>query len=527
MSKFLAGFGGGTGVAATAAVGAVAIAGVVWTQFEDKEQPAVVPVVATAPVADAKIETKPEVVVPQVDPAVETVEKAPDPVPPAFDEVRREADGMTVIAGRAAAGALVKILRDGVEIATATADSSGKFATIMMIAPDGAAHVLSLVQTLGTETLASLDEIILAPLAAPVVIAQVTDPEPETPVTPVVAQREPEVKNASDVEAEVAAVDPLVETAQSDAVAANVEKVDEKVAEEPTITATAKENLPEPTAPAAEVVDQTVTKAEAVTSKPEIANVEVAKAETPVPSVTAKTIGDQAVTKAGTALPADNTEVAKATPEVGQQQAGVVQQTTSLSEPAQDTAVVPKSLPAAPAQTDVAVLKSTAEGVELLNPAAPEVMDNVALDTISYSQGGDVQLSGRAQSDTRAVRVYLNNNAIASLDVGADGQWKGDLPNVDEGIYTLRVDEVASDGSVTSRVETPFKREDPAVLAAASAAQTGPIKAITVQKGATLWAIARDRYGSGELYVRVFEANREAIRNADLIYPGQVFDLPD
>ena len=53
------------------------------------------------------------------------------------------------------------------------------------------------------------------------------------------------------------------------------------------------------------------------------------------------------------------------------------------------------------------------------------------------------------------------------------------------------------------------------------------MRAITVQTGATLWAIARERYGEGILYVRVFEANRESIRDPDLIFPGQVFRLPD
>ncbi len=47
-----------------------------------------------------------------------------------------------------------------------------------------------------------------------------------------------------------------------------------------------------------------------------------------------------------------------------------------------------------------------------------------------------------------------------------------------------------------------------------------------MQAGDTLWAIARERYGEGVLYVQVFEANRDAIRDPDLIYPGQVFDLP-
>ena len=39
--------------------------------------------------------------------------------------------------------------------------------------------------------------------------------------------------------------------------------------------------------------------------------------------------------------------------------------------------------------------------------------------------------------------------------------------------------------------------------------------------------IVRKRYGDGLLYVRVFEANRDKIKDPDLIYPGQLFDLPD
>jgi nucleoid-associated protein YgaU len=49
---------------------------------------------------------------------------------------------------------------------------------------------------------------------------------------------------------------------------------------------------------------------------------------------------------------------------------------------------------------------------------------------------------------------------------------------------------------------------------------------ITVQPGFTLWAIARDRFGDGVLYVQVFEANRDRISDPDLIFPGQVFTLP-
>jgi nucleoid-associated protein YgaU len=52
------------------------------------------------------------------------------------------------------------------------------------------------------------------------------------------------------------------------------------------------------------------------------------------------------------------------------------------------------------------------------------------------------------------------------------------------------------------------------------------VVAVTVQPGSTLWAIATERYGEGIRYVQVFEANRDKIRDPDLIYPGQVFELP-
>jgi nucleoid-associated protein YgaU len=154
-------------------------------------------------------------------------------------------------------------------------------------------------------------------------------------------------------------------------------------------------------------------------------------------------------------------------------------------------------------------------------------MSNVEIDTISYSEEGGVLISGRAQSEASLVRVYLDNDAITTLDVDTSGRWRGDLPDVDTGIYMLRIDEVDAEGAVTSRVETPFKRESAEVLAATVGTEDAPAKAITVQTGSTLWAIARERYGDGTLFVRVFEANADTIKDANLIYPGQVFDLPD
>ncbi|MEM8729425.1 MAG: LysM peptidoglycan-binding domain-containing protein [Pseudomonadota bacterium] len=180
----------------------------------------------------------------------------------------------------------------------------------------------------------------------------------------------------------------------------------------------------------------------------------------------------------------------------------------------------------------VAVLRAGVDGVELLQPGTPErpeALDRLALDTISYSEGGEVLLAGRAPEGT-AVRVYLDNEAVADLPIGTDGRWKGEVSGVRPGVYTLRLDQVAADGQVGGRIETPFKREAPSVLEAARSdlpPNAPSIAAVTVQRGDTLWAISQERYGSGFLYVRVFEANRDSIRDPDLIYPGQVFSVPN
>lgn len=47
----------------------------------------------------------------------------------------------------------------------------------------------------------------------------------------------------------------------------------------------------------------------------------------------------------------------------------------------------------------------------------------------------------------------------------------------------------------------------------------------TVAKGDTLWGICRRTYGDGALAWKLAEAN--GIKNANLIYPGQVVKLPD
>ena len=255
------------------------------------------------------------------------------------------------------------------------------------------------------------------------------------------------------------------------------------------------------------------------------------------------------------------------------------------------TSVQPEPAAIAPATpTAPAALLVTKDGVKVLQSgeqaAASDGTANLSIDTISYTASGDVQLSGRAGSDT-VVRIYLDNAPLIDVMADETGLWASTMPPITPGIYTLRVDQLAADGTVSARVETPFKREtqdalaaatqapdtaveiavaepatepapaadlaatatpakppvDPAVPAtaepavpalaensaapvASAAAKPTPPVSITVQPGFTLWGIASQQFGDGVMYVQVFEANKDKIRDPNLIYPGQVFVIP-
>jgi nucleoid-associated protein YgaU len=324
------------------------------------------------------------------------------------------------------------------------------------------------------------------------------------------------------------------------------------------------------------------------------------------------------------------------------------------------------------AQAPAALLISP-EGVKVVQPetAVPaEVAANVSVDSIAYGGDGSVQLGGRGMAGS-ALRIYLDQAAVAEATVGQGGDWAVRLGDVAPGLYTLRVDQLGEAGSVVSRFETPFKRETlealaqaaapavpakppeiapapevvasaepsapaaevtppavvaeptpapaasqpqpeaapepgaastpaapakveetpapvavakvappaaevpaaapevaaapaaeapqvstevaeaaapapdsaPAVSVAVSTPEVGTAAAlpapaaaasevaktavsITVQPGFTLWGIAKSQMGEGVMYVQVFEANKERIKNPDLIYPGQVFTIP-
>lgn len=177
-------------------------------------------------------------------------------------------------------------------------------------------------------------------------------------------------------------------------------------------------------------------------------------------------------------------------------------------------------LPAAP----LAVLTPSNAAPRLLqagpaDQAATRSSGKVGLDVVDYDDRGAIRFAGSGAPGS-VVRLYVDNLAVGEAPVDLLGRW-GLMPlaPIGPGDHRLRVDELGARGQVVARVELPFQR---AVLTPDDV-QAGHL---TVQPGQSLWRIARRAYGQGIRYTIIYQANRNQIRNADLIYPGQVFAIP-
>ena len=166
------------------------------------------------------------------------------------------------------------------------------------------------------------------------------------------------------------------------------------------------------------------------------------------------------------------------------------------------------------------IVQDDGKDLKVLAPIQVSSVDSITLDTISYTKNSSTELAGRARL-TNSVRIYLNNKLESEVKVNESGAWKASLSDVQTGVYALRLDEVNENGTVEGRLELPFKREEEALIKAMGEGS------ITVQPGNSLWRIARKYYGKGIQYVEIFDRNSHLIRDPDLIYPGQIFSLPN
>ncbi len=173
---------------------------------------------------------------------------------------------------------------------------------------------------------------------------------------------------------------------------------------------------------------------------------------------------------------------------------------------------------------DTLVVVAPREGPSTLlqapSPAGVPKSNDLQLSTLDYDDRGFVTVTGQASAGA-AIRAYIDNKPAAEGTTGADGRWRlAPTAPIAPGKHTLRLDRLGSDGKPAARLELTFERLASAVPAVADR------RRLTVVRGDNLWNIARAHYGEGLRYTVIFDANKNQIRDPDLIYPGQIFSLP-
>jgi len=156
--------------------------------------------------------------------------------------------------------------------------------------------------------------------------------------------------------------------------------------------------------------------------------------------------------------------------------------------------------------------------LQLPDGASPGKPTSLSMDTAEYDTQGRVVLSGRAAPGA-TVQIYLGNEPLATVTADAAGAWSATSSRtVPSGQLELRLDQLTTSGQVAQRVALPFGQ--------GTAMEPAPGQDYVVQRGNSLWRIARRAYGAGMRYVVIYSANPDRIRNPDKIYPGQVFKIP-
>lgn len=175
-----------------------------------------------------------------------------------------------------------------------------------------------------------------------------------------------------------------------------------------------------------------------------------------------------------------------------------------------------------PGEQKALVLKfsnNSANPTQVLQKPGEASSYKLSVDTLDYNSEGRTVIGGKAPVGA-TVQIYLDNNLIGVVEADKDGAWSlipEDL--IPPGLYQMRADQVSETGKVLARVEYPFARSE-------DITQMAEGTFVLVQPGNSLWRIARRVYGDGFSYTQIFQANDSQIINPDLIYPGQIFEVP-
>lgn len=267
----------------------------------------------------------------------------------------------------------------------------------------------------------------------------------------------------------------------------------------------------------------------------------VAKLEPPAPAVVVGPPPPTATTEPPTPVPTAQPPAAAESPApaaAAQPPASAAAEPPVVAEPPVEAEPPIKAEPPVAAEPQVAAEPPVATTAPEPAPTTPPPpTPQVVVGAVEADTAGSIYVGGTAATG-ETVRVYLDDKPLGDSTPTAAGTWlvqtKRDLP---AGSYTVRVDQVDSDGKVIARSEVPFEREvevaelKPATSGGAGeagAAASGQVtmETVVIKRGDNLWRIARGAWGQGMHWSTIYQANTDQIRNPHWIYPGQVFIMP-
>ncbi|MDM7930404.1 LysM peptidoglycan-binding domain-containing protein [Tabrizicola sp.] len=412
---------------------------------------------------------------------------------PKIDTWRVAPDGEAVVAGLAVPAARVEVLVDGTAVASGDASPSGEFAILFTLAPNDQPSLLWLAMTPpGGEVIVSPEMVALAPIKGPEL-----------------ALAEPSAGAIAPEEAEPAAPPAALLLTESGAVVL-------------------QDDAPVDPAMMGNVMIDTI-------------------AYSPEGAVQ---VGGRGAAGASLRLYVDNAEKATATvpPDgrwlatLGETPPGIY---TLRADQLDDTGKVisrfetpfkRETLEALAAASGQAL--PTSEPSAEAQPESAQVSDPAAqvADAGTETAGTETAATEAEVAEAGAAGAEVAGEAITSeTPVEPTAEVAAEIPDA---AATETAIAEAPAAAETAVVETAAATDAPEPIAAepaagesAALAETSPTVArpvtVTVQPGFTLWGIAQERYGDGVMYIQVFEANRDKIRDPDLIYPGQVFSVPE
>lgn len=454
-------------------------------------------------------------------------------VVPIFDLVRVEPTGDAVIAGRSDPDAKVEILSGKDVVAGGKANDTGSWAIVLSDPLKPGAHDLSVRATSKDGKVATSEQSVAVSVPEGgngdvlVVLNQPGSPSTVLQV-PGLEEAQAKLADAGVDPAQVVEATPAVVPAAAKVAAAPAPTPEPPVSASATATAIAgNATTPattaepaqaamttEPAAPAAAVPAASV----AIPAPP--ADMQAAAATPTLTPTTAQAEPAPAAEKPAAPAaekPAD--AVAKPTTEAPAATA------PAATAPVQAASVMPAAEPAAAPKTE---------------PAAKPA-PTVTIDAVELENGKHFYAAGSAANGA-VVRLYVDDKEIG--DTKADkGRWlyQGDV-QLAPGKHLVRIDQIGANGAVLARAEVPFEiAEDglsaPTLASGVGSAQAGAGSAgeakpaepttLIIHRGDNLWMIAKRLYGKGIRYSTIYQANTDQIRNPDLIYPGQVFVVPE